>query len=317
MAELSNANALAATQHWVLSRVQALGCGLSPAQIASLVRSRRWRRLRPGIYLARGDPTPSLAARVVAAQLAYGPRSVAVGPTAARLWRIQGLLPGPGYDHVHLSVAGLSGRRRGDGLRLHGFAVPPGETTMRGGIRLTTPARTLRDTVLCTDRHSAVSAIDSALHQGLVTPADLPVLEAANHGRAGSPRSRPWWRLADSRAQSTFETRLRLICVDADIAPETLQYPVRDSTGAPVGYVDLAWPGRGVAAEADGSGPHSLPDALFGDRRRQNGIALAPERLVLLRFAWRDLRRPDEIVAMIRTALRQDAPNEPRRTSAV
>ncbi|PSK92312.1 putative AbiEi antitoxin of type IV toxin-antitoxin system [Murinocardiopsis flavida] len=312
MAELSNANSLAASQHWVLSRAQALGCGLSPAQIASLVRSRRWRRLRPGVYLARGDPAPSLAARVVAVQLAYGPRSVAVGPTAARLWRIQGLLPGPGYDHLHLSVAGRGSSRGGDGLRLHGWTVPPGEITMRGGIRLTTPARTLRDTVLCTDRHSAVSAIDSALYQGLVAPADLPALAEANAGRPGAPRSRPWWALADPRAQSTFESRLRLICVDAGIAPETLQYPVRDSTGAPVGYVDLAWPGRGVAAEADGTGPHTLPDALFGDRRRQNGIAVAPERLVLLRFAWRDLGRPAEIAAMIRAALRQGAAPAPR-----
>ncbi|RCV58167.1 type IV toxin-antitoxin system AbiEi family antitoxin domain-containing protein [Marinitenerispora sediminis] len=301
MPELSSAHALASTQHGVLARHQALACGLTPQQIGRLLRRGEWRRLRTGVYLVRGDPAPRLAARVMAAQLVYGPRAVAVGPTAARLWRMQGLLPGPGHEHVHLSVSGSAAARH-DGLRLHGWDVAPGEVTLCNGLRITTPARTLRDTVLLTDRYTAVSLLDSALQNGLVDAADLPRLEAANAGRRGARLTREWWRLADGRAQSTFETRLRLLCHDAGIPPETLQYPVYGGDGRLVGHADLAWPSWGVVVEADGSDPHSLPGPLFVDRRRQNDIVSSPERLVLLRFTWRDLHHPREVVAMIREA---------------
>ncbi|NYE49320.1 hypothetical protein HDA32_004440 [Spinactinospora alkalitolerans] len=306
MPELSSAHALAAAQHGVISREQAAGCGLSVHQIQRLVRTGRWRRVRVGVYLVRGDPAPALAARVMAAQLVYGPRAVAVGGTAARLWRMQGPLPGPGHEFIHLCAPGVAGAKH-EGLRLHGWRVGPDEVTLCGGIRLTTPGRTVRDTVLMTDRYSGISVIDSALQQGLVNAEDLPVPEAANAGRQGARRTRSWWSLADGRAQSTFETRLRLVCHDAGIPPETLQYPVHDGEGGLVGHADLAWPGWGVVAEADGSAPHALPDALFTDRRRQNRILSAPERLVLLRFTWRDLQRPDDIVAMILEARDQRA----------
>ncbi|MFC3995194.1 type IV toxin-antitoxin system AbiEi family antitoxin domain-containing protein [Nocardiopsis sediminis] len=299
MPDLSHVHALADSQHGVVSRAQAVECGLSAGQIDRLIRRHEWRRLRTGVYLVRRDPAPpALAARVMAAQLIHGPRAVAVGPTAARLWRLQGLLRGPGYEYVHLTVADR-GASASTGLRLYGWNVEPGEVTLRKGIRLTTPARTLRDTVLLTDRDSAVSVIDSALAQGLVDPGDLPALAAANTGRVGAPRSRPWWDLAAFGAESTLETRLRLICHDAGIPPEALQYPVHDSTGTVVGHADLAWPSWGVVAEADGHGPHSLPGALYTDRHRQNSIVTTPDHLTLLRFTWSDLHHPREIVAMI------------------
>ncbi|WP_344164021.1 type IV toxin-antitoxin system AbiEi family antitoxin domain-containing protein [Nocardiopsis rhodophaea] len=306
MPDLSSVRALAASQHGVVSRRQAAECGLTSRQITTLISKGQWRRLRTGIYLVRGDPAPALAARVMAVQLAYGPRAVAVGPTAARLWRMQGLLSGPGYEHVHVTVPGRSSATP-IGLRLHGWDVAPGETTLYKGIRLSTPGRTLRDTVLLTDRYAAVSVIDSALQQGLVTPEDLAELEAANAGRLGASRTRSWWSQADGRSQSTFETRIRLICTDAGIPPETLQHPVYDSHGDLAGHADLAWPSHGVIVEADGRDPHSLPGALFTDRHRQNMIVSSPDRLVLLRFTWSDLQHPREIVAMIRSALETPA----------
>ncbi|MBB4930057.1 hypothetical protein F4561_000877 [Lipingzhangella halophila] len=301
MPDLSSAHALARSQHGVITRDQAAECGVATRQVDRLVRARTWRPLRPGVYLADGASVPALAARVMAAQLVYGPRAVAVGPTAARLWRLQGLLYGPGHETVHLSISNRPGRRS-TGIRFHGWTVTPEEVTLCGGIRLSTPARTLRDTVLLTDRYSAVSVVDSALQNGLVTAGDLPCLAAANAGRVGARQTRTWWELADGRAQSTFETRIRLICRDAGIPPETLQYPVYDSNGAVAGRADLAWPSWGVVAEADGAGPHALPTALYTDRHRQNTIVSGRERLVLLRFTWSDLQHPREIVAMVRDA---------------
>lgn len=306
MDEFGAVTSLAASQHGVVSRDQARSCGLSDRAVDRLVRSRRWAKVRPNVY--RVEPGPlSLAARVKAVQLVLGPRAVAVGPTAARLWGMQGPMPGPGYEHVHVSAPGR-GSGASAGVRRHGWDVPAGETTVRGGLRLTTPGRTVRDTVLLTDRYSAVSVVDSALNLGLVDPGDLPELAAANAGRVGARRSRAWWTEADGRAESTFETRLRLVLTDRGLAPQELQYPVFTSAGDLAGRADLAWPDHGVVAEADGAGPHTLPEALFTDRERHNRMATAPGRLVLLRFTWSDLRHPDQIAEMVRAALTAPAP---------
>ncbi|MFD0776587.1 type IV toxin-antitoxin system AbiEi family antitoxin domain-containing protein, partial [Streptomonospora algeriensis] len=67
---LSPLYGIAAGQHGVITRAQALHCGVTRHQITGLVRRGRWRRLHTGVYLVRpagGDPEPPLAARVMAA----------------------------------------------------------------------------------------------------------------------------------------------------------------------------------------------------------------------------------------------------------
>ncbi|MUL42666.1 hypothetical protein FZ103_16060 [Streptomonospora sp. PA3] len=303
---LSAVHGLAAGQHGVVTRAQALHCGITPGRIARLVRRRRWQRVRTGVYFLHpvgADAEPPLEARVMAVQLALGSHAVAVGPTAARLWGLHGLSPGTGGERLHIAAGGGSGAA-GPMVRRHAWRPAPGEIALYRGIRLTTPGRTLRDLVVVSDRHTAVSVIDSALHRGAVTADLLPALRAANAGRPGAVRTRPWWSLADGRAQSSLESRIRLVCHDGGVPPETLQYPVYRADGTLAGRADLAWPSRGVIAEADGRAPHTLPEALFTDRRRQNRMVSTPERLVLLRFTWRDLHRPHDIAAAVRAACR-------------
>ena len=57
------------------------------------------------------------------------------------------------------------------------------------------------------------------------------------------------------------------------------------------GRADMAWKKRRrpLVGEADGAGPHSLPDALFKDRRRANNFVGAGVDIV--RFTWRDARQ--------------------------
>ncbi|WP_345556268.1 type IV toxin-antitoxin system AbiEi family antitoxin domain-containing protein [Streptomonospora halophila] len=297
---------LAAGQHGVVTRAQALACGLSRARIDGLVRRGRWQRVHTGVYLVHpsGGGDPPLAARVMAVQLALGPSAVAVGPTAVRLWGLHGLPPGGAPERVHVAVPGGGSSPAAGTLRRYAWRPPVGEVAVRGGIRLTTPGRTLRDAVLVSDRLTAVSILDSAVQRGAVAADQLPGLRTANAGRPGAVRTGAWWSLADGRAQSSLESRIRLVCHDAGVPPETLQYPVYRADGTLAGRADLAWPSRGVIAEADGRGPHALPEALYVDRRRQNSMVSTPERLVMLRFTWRDLQRPDEIAAAVRDACR-------------
>ncbi|WP_307813941.1 hypothetical protein [Micromonospora luteifusca] len=56
-----------------------------------------------------------------------------------------------------------------------------------------------------------------------------------------------------------------------------------------------------MIAEADGRGPHAVPEAVFADRRRQNRLVNAG--WTVLRFTWSDTLRPDYIPWTVRQAM--------------
>ncbi|MFI1833691.1 hypothetical protein [Streptomyces olivaceoviridis] len=119
----------------------------------------------------------------------------------------------------------------------------------------------------------AVSVLDSALHQGLLSQPDLVTIPAHLSGRRNARRARDWLRLTDARAESPLETRVRLICLDDGLSPPLLQWHVPDSEQGFSYRIDLGWPAQLVGVEADGKHPHSTPQALYRDRYRQNRLA--------------------------------------------
>lgn len=241
----------------------------------------------------------------MAAQLALGPRAFACRSTAARLWQMQGLPPWNG--EVHMAVPPAEIRHGRPGLRLHRWEADPGDVTVLGRVRVTTPGRTLRDLVVSRDRETAVSLLDSALFQKLVTPAELRGLAAADRERRGAEEAgaASRWDLADGRAQSPLETRIRLVCADGGLPPDALQHPLHDGEGALLAYADMYWRRQRLLVEADGAGPHEQPSALLYDRRRRNDVLLAHPGLHILRFAWEDLRDPGRILTAVRERRKQ------------
>ncbi|MEU8152650.1 DUF559 domain-containing protein [Micromonospora sp. NPDC048986] len=83
--------------------------------------------------------------------------------------------------------------------------------------------------------------------------------------------------------------------------PDALQLEVRDEDGYLLGIGDLGWSVPRLIAEADGRGPHSAPEAVYADRRRQNRLVNAG--WTVLRFTWDDTLRPDYIPWTIRQAI--------------
>ena len=302
MDSLQAARSVAAGQYGVLSRAQVRRCGLAQRDVRRLLCRGAWARTHQGVYRVRElegrTARGRLLSATMAAQLALGPTAFAGAETAARLWGMQGL---PLWDGaVHMTIPGAGTQRKVPGITLHTWATDRAEVTARGGLRLTVPGRTLRDTVLRVDRTAAVCLLDSALNRGLVDAAELPGLAAANRGRPGCRRSEPWWGLADGRAQSPLETRIRLICADGGLPPDDLQHPFYDARGRLIAVGDLWWADRRLLVEADGRGPHELPEALLHDRRRQNALELAHPDIRILRFTWADLRYPSYILAAVR-----------------
>jgi hypothetical protein len=169
------------------------------------------------------------------------------------------------------------------------------------GIATTTALRTLADVILLVGRYEALSALDSALNRKLLTDEEFATLSTLIRGRPGARRARPWLSEVDGRARSPLETRTRLRCTDGGVPPDEVGYLVRDEYGHILAEADMAWLKAKVIAEADGAGPHGLPDAVFTDRHRQNVLANAG--WLVLRFTWTDTLRPDPIPTVVRQAL--------------
>ncbi|WKX68914.1 type IV toxin-antitoxin system AbiEi family antitoxin domain-containing protein [Streptomyces sp. XD-27] len=301
---LHRVRAVAARQDWVVTAAQLRAAGAGPDSVRRMVRSGQWVPLARGRWWVGPDPRgPSLRSRLRAVLLGCGPRVVVAGPTAARLLGIQGLPRDDGA--LHFAVPPDSGTRSHQGRHVHHTSVPPEARMLLDGIPLTSPARTCADLLLALSREEAVSALDSALHQRLLAEADRRTVLAHLSGRRGAPQARARVPLADARAESPLETRIRLICLDGGLPPPVLQWRIRDPQQGWQFRIDLGWPDLLVGVEADGRSPHSAPAALYQDRFRQNRLAVLVPGLTLFRFTWADTYTPEIILTPLRQALRR------------
>jgi very-short-patch-repair endonuclease len=151
LAEIAN------RQHGVVSLRQLTVAGIDRHVVYHRVRIGHLHPIHRGVY-AVGHSALSSEARWMAAVLACGqPRPVFDGETttildfwgaalshraAASLWKLLPLGDGP----VDVSIRGCSGRAKRAGIRLHrSRSLLPAAVTVRSGIPLTTPARTISD----------------------------------------------------------------------------------------------------------------------------------------------------------------------------
>ncbi|MGW5671668.1 type IV toxin-antitoxin system AbiEi family antitoxin domain-containing protein [Micromonospora sp. NPDC003776] len=305
MVDVDGLRRLVAEHGGVVTAGQALRLGFTRDQIRHLARSGKWSRVARGCFV----PVPAAEvaaprrARIRAAVTSLGPGAVAVLDSAAELHRI-GCLRATGAIHVSVPAERPTMQRRADpNLVVHQLTLDPDDLCAVDGVPVTTAVRTVADVILRAARYPAVCVIDSALNRQLLTEHDLSLVQALIAGRRGAVGARRHLAEADGRAQSPLETRARLRCVDGGVPPDALQLEVRDDDGYLLGIGDLGWRGARVIAEADGSGPHRAPMALYEDRLRQN--RLINGGWTVLRFTWSDTLRPDYIPETVRRALRR------------
>ncbi|MFI5100413.1 MAG: type IV toxin-antitoxin system AbiEi family antitoxin domain-containing protein [Actinomycetes bacterium] len=305
---------LARDQADVISRRQALGAGMTPAAVDWLLRQGTWAALLAGVYsvhaalYGRVWTEQSFVTRLQASLLAHGPDCVAVMETAARIHRMPGLPPDDGTIHL-VRVPGGE-RHQQPGVRLHTRRLPASQIEVRSyetvrAAGVTSVLFTTADLARSMSRWDAVGMLDALLHEGRVCRSDLGGLDALVRGLRGARGARERVLLADGRAASPLETRVRLIATDAGMPPDRLQLPVLDRAGRLLGYGDMAWhrPGRRtLIAEADGKLWHDAPSALYRDRARANDFS-ATDEVDVVRFTWEDTLRRSYIVSVLRTHL--------------
>lgn len=275
----------------------ALGVGLvTPAQL----RGPRFLRLFPDTYVRRSSEAPDLALRSRAAFAYVAGRGVLSGYSAAELL---GASCGAAGVPAEVTVPG-GGQRAHPGLLVHRDALRGDEVTRCGGTWTTTPLRTAFDLARRTapvDQVEAVVVLDAL---GLVGrfPADAVLRLAERYPRARGRTALPAVvGLADVRAGSPMETRMRLVLVTRGLPRPEAQYPVLDDRRRRAVWLDLAYPAHRIGIEYEGA-DHCRPDRVLRDAGRYTKLVDEGWRIYRL-TKYEIYGDPDGVAATIRRAL--------------
>lgn len=292
---LATCSAIAAGQHGVISRRQALDAGLSKDAIYRLVKRGAWCSPRQSVFVlwVPRNRRDTFFQRLVVETLALGECSAASHFAACIVWELDGL------RRQRLELVTTNGRRAvADDVIVHRVLhLPSQDIVWHRGVRVTRIERTLLDVARFVHVNRLELAYESAVRRKLTTGlqlldyiATVPVT-AAGRGRLRdlilSTSSIP----TGSALEVLFWQLLR---------EEGLPFPVRQfqvvaSDGTFLLQTDFAYPDRRVVIEADGFGPHAGARAWRDDRRKQN--ALVREGWIVYRLTWHDLTNRRHVVA--------------------
>jgi very-short-patch-repair endonuclease len=237
-----------------VTRPQLLEAGWSDGRIRRAVRDGRLVRIRPG-HFADGAIEDSTRRA-----LRLGGRLACVSELRRRgIWVLDSDIV-----HVHLPSNAARLRRDPSGGRRHWrpLRVPERSSSAHVGL-----IDALIQAWGCLDDPGWIASVDSALHLGMLRPAELEVIASALPRRAGISLA-----LTDSASESGLETIMRVLAV-------RLGFRVRSQVVVPgIGRIDMIvedW----IVVETDGAAFHDLPVAAH-DRRR-DALLAATDRTVL------------------------------------
>lgn len=278
--------AIAEVQRGVVSRAQLRQAALSHDAIDRMAAKGRLHRIFRGVFAVGHRELPPWALET-AALLAVGPEAVLSHLSAGALW---GLLPAlQPDDGVDVLRSGPRMQRRG--IRVHRTSrVEPRDVRVRDGLPVTSPARTLLDLAEVVPIRRLERALDEAIVQRLVRPAQVEDALARASGRHGAPKLAAVLGTAGrTRTRSEAEERLLALIRQAEIpAPET---------NARIGgfEVDFLWRDQGLVLELDGYRFHSTRSAFERDRRK--GAVLTAGGLRVMHATW--LQAEHEGIALV------------------
>jgi very-short-patch-repair endonuclease len=240
------------------------------------LRGPRFQRLFPDVY-APGDLEPDLALRSAGAAVLVEGRGVLAGYSAAELL---GASCGPAGASAEVLLL-RTGRQsyRCPGLRVHRDLAEPAEITEVGPYRVTTAVRTAFDLArwVPTLREKVV-AVDALAHHCGIALEDVLRLRRQHSGARGARHVVPVLRLADARAESPMETRIRMALHEHGLPAPHVQFEVE--AGGRTRRLDLAYPSVHLAIEYDGR----------DHRKQQQAHQDLLREAALVRLGWTILR---------------------------
>ncbi len=286
---------LARRQHGVLTRQDLVSLGFSSSAIRHRLATGRLHRVRHGVY-AVGRRELTREGSWMATVLACGSDAVLSHGSAAAFWGI-----GSEWRMIEVSVRRRSWPRQ-DGVKVRSRpSLPHHDVTIRRGIPVTIPARTILD--------QAATPISDASLERLVNEADAArgiELDARSLRRycglrPGEPGIKRLRRLLDPEtfrlSDSELERLFRPLALTAGLPQPLTKVLVN-------GYeVDFYWPDLALVVEADSLRYHRNAIKQARDLRRDQVHTAAG--LTTLRFThWQVAHEPRHVEAILTSSRR-------------
>lgn len=301
--------AQAFAQFGLLSAEQLLGRGITATMASDAVRSGHIRRPTRGVYdfaveaPVDLDPSTRGCRAAVLGLLAYGPHSVAVGASSLALRGVWGLRIGHA-PQIALPRGSARAPRAGISVR---YFDPGTEVDIGLGWRCEGVVAALAHTLLQETPPRALGILDSALHRGLIEPHQVADVRARTARRRGCRALEAIWDMADKRRESPPESWAYYDLTVAGLTPDDIQVKIFDDEGQLIARGDIGYllpDGNWLLIEIDGIDVHRAPEAVFGDRTRQNSLILN-STTPMLRYTTRDFGDVGRMVREVRTYLRR------------
>jgi len=172
-------------------------------------------------------------------------------------------------DPIEVTIPDPIGTRRRAGVSVGRTALAFEEIVIRRAMPATSALRTVVDLAGRNPLTEGVVAADMFLHARLVSIVELRTYVAEHPGVKGVARLRRVVDLAEPKAKSAMESRLRMLLVLAGLPRPEVQVSIHDDQGRFLGRPDLLYSRQHLAIEYDG-GSHR--DRMVDDNRRQNGL---------------------------------------------
>ena len=264
---------------------EALAGGITRGEL----RSRRWRRPFHGVHVAQSLPDGDVELRIRAASRLLPPDGAVTGWAAA--WWL-GVTTLDGRDRfggsldVPLVIPTHRQLTRRPGIAVTRATLPATESAVVRGVPVTVALRTCFDQLRNGQLVDAVVALDAMLHAGAVDLTQMWPYVAAHRGWRGIEQARAAIGLADARAESPTETRLRLIWVGGGLPCPECNAWIYDDQGRFLARTDLLDVEAAVAVEYDGE-VHRAAKRHAADLRRERRLSAAG--IIVARFTGPDV----------------------------
>jgi len=293
--------AIAGSQMGLIGVVQLRDVGISDTSISEAAVRGRLHPVFHGVYSV-GHRHLTVHARLLAATMACGPGTVVSHGTAAWMLKLRSWRP----KEVDV-IAPVEAGRKIAGIRRRFVPPPTGEEVWRrGGVPLTSPARTIVDCAGILDAGELAGLIEQASVEGLL---DVVAIDRVLDGprRRNSKRLlrliAPWRRYRRGiTIRSRMEAKLLPLLTEAALPIPQTNAKLR--LAGKVHEVDFLWREQKLVVETDGGRFHDNPAAGTRDSNRNHLLAKAGYHLP--RLGWEDLRdRPAQTMREIARFLRQ------------
>jgi hypothetical protein len=288
--------------HGVFLRSEAREGGYDDKAVRTALKLKLWHRVRHGAYCSYGSWSAAgaeqrhlIRARAVVRSMEG---RVALSHTTALLAHGVAVW-GADLSRVHVTrTDGGVGRTERDVVH-HEGRLGEGDLVSRHGLLVTSPCRAVLETCTLLPVEQGLVSADSALHQKLVTLAELTAGHQLFEHWPGGQTLQLVLRMADERAASPGESRSRYVFWSQGLPAPKVQFAVYDERGTLVGITDFAWPERGVLGEFDGKvkygrllAPGQEPgDVVFEEKLREDRLR-AVTGFTMTRLVWADLNHP-------------------------